>query len=129
MDQQPRGREKNVTGYGKPIEKRGEGLGTGPVGKKDGYQGRNQQGSPSGGSPSGGTPHRSGGGGKRIGIIGIILALLFGGGFGINSLFGGGSQTPSVPSAPGSGIFSGFTNSTMSEKWNHDNRRALNTSV
>ncbi len=129
MDQQPRGREKNVTGYGKPIEKRGEGLGTGPVGKKDGYQGRNQQGSPSGGPPSGGTPHRSGGGGKRIGIIGIILALLFGGGFGINSLFGGGSQTPSAPSAPGSGIFSGFTNSTMSEKWDNDNRRVLNTSV
>ncbi len=130
MDQQPRGREKNVTGYGKPIEKRGEGLGTGPVGKKDGYRGRNQSGSPFGGSSSGGGHNRSGGGGKRIGIIGIILALVFGGGFGINSLFGGG-QTPSTPvTNTGSGIFSGFSNSSISSKWDgEDNRKILNTSV
>ena len=133
MDQQPRGREKNVTGYGKPIEKRGEGLGTGPVGKRDGYQGRNQQGSPAGGSPSGGTPHRSsGGGGKRLGIIGIILALVFGGGFGLNSLLGGDStpSTPAVPASQSSGIFSLFSNSTVSSKWDGaDNRGVLNTSV
>lgn len=130
MDQQPRGREKNVTGYGKPIEKRGEGLETGPVGKKDGYRGRNQSGSPFGGSSSGGGSNRSGGGGKRIGIIGIILALVFGGGFGINSLFGGG-QTPSTPvTNTGSGIFSGFSNSSISSKWDgEDNRKILNTSV
>ena len=130
MDQQPRGREKNVTGYGKPIEKRGEGLGTGPVGKKDGYRGRNQSGSPFGGSSSGGGHNRSGGGGKRIGIIGIILALVFGGGFGINSLFGGG-QTPSTPvTNTGSGIFSGFSNSSISSKWDgEDNRKVLNTTV
>ena len=130
MDQQPRGREKNVTGYGKPIEKRGEGLGTGPVGKKAGYRGRNQSGSPFGGSSSGEGHNRSGGGGKRIGIIGIILALVFGGGFGINSLFGGG-QTPSTPvTNTGSGIFSGFSNSSISSKWDgEDNRKVLNTSV
>ncbi len=36
----PRGREKNISGQGKDVYKRGEDLGTGPVGKKDGYQGR-----------------------------------------------------------------------------------------
>lgn len=133
MDQQPRGREKNVTGYGKPIEKRGEGLGTGPVGKSDGYQRRNQQTSPAGGPPSGGAPQRSGsGGGKRIGIIGIILALLFGGGFGINSLFGGNSTptTPASPATTGSSVFSLFSNSSVSAGWdNGDNTKSLNTSV
>jgi|GEM_PF-5132962 hypothetical protein len=29
----PKGHEKNVTGQGKPVAKRGEGLGTGPVGQ------------------------------------------------------------------------------------------------
>lgn len=29
----PRGREKNITGQSKSMERRGEGLGTGPVGK------------------------------------------------------------------------------------------------
>ena len=132
MDQQPRGREKNVTGYGKPIEKRGEGLGTGPVGKSDGYQRRNQQGSPVGGPPSGGTTQRSGGGGKRIGIIGIILALLFGGGFGLNSLMGGDTTptTPASPATTSSGIFSLFSDSTSSSGWeNGSNTKSLNTSV
>ncbi|MBR0481194.1 MAG: peptidase C11 [Firmicutes bacterium] len=36
----PKGRERNITGEGKEIYKRGEDLGTGPVGKQDGYQGR-----------------------------------------------------------------------------------------
>jgi len=36
----PRGREKNITGQGKDVFKRGEDLGTGPVGKEDGYEGR-----------------------------------------------------------------------------------------
>ena len=36
----PRGREKNVTGVGKDIYKRGEGLGTGPVGAPGGHAGR-----------------------------------------------------------------------------------------
>ena len=34
----PRGREKNVTGEGHGLNKRGDGLGTGPVGSQDGYQ-------------------------------------------------------------------------------------------
>ena len=34
--QRPRGREKHVTGPGKTVQKRGEGLGTGPVGEPGG---------------------------------------------------------------------------------------------
>ena len=40
MDNRPKGREKNVTGQGKDIYKRGEGLGTGPVGSQNGHAGR-----------------------------------------------------------------------------------------
>ena len=36
----PRGREKNVTGKAKDVYKRGDGLGTGPVGSEDGYAGK-----------------------------------------------------------------------------------------
>ena len=38
----PRGREKNVTGQASSdsMKKRGEGLGTGPVGRKEGYSSR-----------------------------------------------------------------------------------------
>lgn len=36
----PRGRQKNVTGAGKSIRRRGSGLGTGPVGSSGGYSGR-----------------------------------------------------------------------------------------
>ena len=93
-DQRPLGREKNVTGPGKGIKRRGEGLGTGPVGSSDGYSGRT-----GGGSSSG--PRRSGGGGG-LGIIGLLLVLLLGGGGGLFSILGGGgsdtqvqTQTPS----------------------------------
>ena len=42
MDNKPRGREKNVSGEGKDVYKRGEGLGTGPVGSQDGHAGRTE---------------------------------------------------------------------------------------
>ena len=57
----PRGREKNVTGPGKTVNKRGEGLHTGPVGDSGGYSDRRE---PSGGSGQRGT--RSGGGMKLL---------------------------------------------------------------
>ncbi len=113
MDQQPRGREKNVTGKAGPIQRRGEGLGTGPVGRTEGYAGRTSSGS----SPEG--PQRSGGtrSGGRLGIIiAIIIALLGGGGFGLNSLLGGGGDTNNAISVPTS-LFSGFTDSTSSSGW------------
>ena len=40
-----RGRQQNVTGQGKSVKRRGEGLGTGPVGAAGGYQGRQRRGS------------------------------------------------------------------------------------
>ena len=89
----PRGREKNVTGTGKKVEKRGQGLGTGPVGDAGGYADRKQQESGSG-SRSAGT--RSGGGMK---LILLLLAVLLGGGGGLTALLGGQSDTPASPSS------------------------------
>ena len=90
----PRGREKNVTGPAKGVHKRGDGLGTGPVGDAGGYSGRERQPS-GGGARSGGT--RAGGAGK---LIALVLALLLGGGGGLAALFGGqsGGQLPQSPS-------------------------------
>ena len=79
----PRGRQKNVTGTGKPIKRRGSGLGTGPVG------GAGRGAGIGGGShrPSGGSfnptprPQRSYGSGSSGGfgkLIILILVLLFG---------------------------------------------------
>ena len=68
MENRPRGRDRNIDGEGKGIFRRGDGLGTGPVGS---------QGSPSGGS---GGPRRGMGGGKGpISIIALLILLLFGG--------------------------------------------------
>ena len=76
MDTRPTGRQKNVTGQGSDIRRRGSGLGTGgPVGRSDGYSGRS----------SGGT--RSGGSGSSISgiklspillIIIVLVVILFG---------------------------------------------------
>lgn len=77
----PRGREKNVSGSGS-VNKRGDGLHTGPVGSSGGYSGR---GSGAGGGRSSGGK-RSGGG---FSIIILILALLFGGGSGLTTILGG----------------------------------------
>ena len=87
----PRGRRTNVTGSGKPIGRRGSGLGTGPVGGAGRGAGIGSP-RPNGGSftPASGQ-HRtrsSGGGFGRIIIL--ILLLLFGGGTGLTSMLGGG---------------------------------------
>ena len=76
----PRSREKNVTGPAKTVNKRGEGLGTGPVGAP-----RKQSGGESAGTRSSGT--RSAGGFKMI----ILLAILFlgGGSGGLMAMLGG----------------------------------------
>lgn len=92
--QRPRGRQRNVTGAGKSIGRRGAGLGSGPVGSSGGYGGRPGGGINSGSGHSSGGGRRSSGGPTRSGgglakII-LIIALLLGGGGGIGGLMSGG---------------------------------------
>lgn len=89
MAGRPHGRSRNVTGTG-TVFKRGDGLGTGPVGNSS--------------RPSGGGG-RSGGGGGRISplaIIMIIALVIFGGKFGLGDMLGGGGGS-AVPSGAPSG--------------------------
>lgn len=92
MDQQrPRGREKRVTGPAQSVQRRGEGLGTGPAGS-----GRPQGGQSSGGGTRSGR-NRSGGGFKML----ILLAvLLLGGGGGLAGLLGGQSSSGPAQQQP-----------------------------
>ena len=107
MENRPQGREKNVTGPGKDIKRRGEGLGTGPVGQSPSQS----AGRPTGAGSSSARRssqardaygQASAGGqasGKRSPLAAIIIAavvLLGGGGLGLNGLLGGGGdETPS----------------------------------
>lgn len=88
----PRGREKNVTGSGKSVRKRGEGLGTGPVGDAGGYKDR---------TPQGGGARGAGSGGGGMKLIVLLLALLLGGGGGLTALFSGLSGSPAQTSSTG----------------------------
>jgi len=134
-NKRPRGREKNVTGPGKTVQKHGGGLGTGPVGDAGGYKDR-KQGS---GTRNAGT--RSGGGMK---LIVLLLALLLGGGGGLTALLGGqsGGQTPSQQapssqqqvqggtSASLAGILGGLNGGSVSSGWQGEaNTGRLDTSV
>ena len=89
----PRGRQKNISGGGKSIYKRGSGLGTGPVGSSGGYSGRPSGGGFGGGSGRGSRGPRNTRGGGGLGkLILLGLIVLFGGGSSIGSLLlGGGS--------------------------------------
>jgi len=82
----PTGRQRNVTGQGKGIGRRGSGLGTGPVGSpRPGQSGRHSSHRGTGGT-------RSGGGGIKL--ILILLALLLGGGGAGGFLLGGSGDAP-----------------------------------
>jgi len=90
----PRGRVKNVTNNSKGVKKRGEGLGTGPVGSTGGSVGSSND------MPSGsGRATRAGGKKNNLLTIIIIVVLLLGGGGGatglLTSLLGGGSDSGS----------------------------------
>lgn len=85
--QRPRGREKHVTGPGKTVQKRGEGLGTGPVGEPGGSGIPGGQKEPA--APARSATTRSGGGMK---LIALLLMLALGGGGGLAALFGGQSS-------------------------------------
>ncbi|MBR1781026.1 MAG: peptidase C11 [Oscillospiraceae bacterium] len=92
MDNRLQGREKHVTGQGKDIKKRGEGLGSGPAGRADGYQGRQQsEGRSTGTGGSKGT--RAGGGRSPLILILLAVLLLGGGGAGLSGLLGGGGDS------------------------------------
>ncbi len=83
---EPVRRKKNIEEGGSGVHKRGDGLGTGPVGSGVG-QGKSG-GSGGGGTTGGGGPQRSGGR-SPLSIIIILAVLLLGGGGGIGSLMGG----------------------------------------
>ena len=67
----PRGREKHVSGPGKTVHKRGQGLGTGPVGGAGDGQEKGQTSSPA--SRSAGT--RKSGGGMKLILLALVLLL------------------------------------------------------
>ena len=144
----PRGRQRNVTGSGKQINRRGSGLGTGPVGSSGGYSGRpSNRVSGTHSNLGGGSEHfgsnvtRSGGGMSKI-IILILVALLGGGG-GIGSLLlGGGSGAPTTNPAPQtstnsqtqtmdmSSLFGNLGGGSVSSGWdNGSNTGKLDTTV
>ncbi len=89
--QRPSGRRKNVTGSGKPVYRRGEGLGTGPVGNS-GPQNFNtsHRVEETGGRRTGRGITRGGG---ALTLIAIAAALIFGSG----NLFGGSEVNYSTP--------------------------------
>lgn len=95
MDEnRPSGRKKNVTGTGADVHKRGEGLGTGPVGQGFGSGNGIKPGSHSGGS---GVKRAAGGGGLLVIVIAIFMMLSGKGNLG--GLLGG--DTPSGDDTPG----------------------------
>ncbi|MBR6408457.1 MAG: peptidase C11 [Clostridia bacterium] len=117
MNNRPRGRQKHVTGSGNDINIHGSGLNTGPVGRPDGYSGRNDGSQQYSGSSRG----------RGIGLIAVIaivaLLLFGGGGLSLGGLFGGDpggsvstTQTP-VPQTPSTqtiGNTSGSSGSLLS---------------
>ena len=144
----PRGRRPNVTGTGKPIARRGSGLGTGPVGgagRGAGIGGSKPR--PTGGSftpASGHRPVRSGGMGGGFGkVIILILLLLFGGGSGLTAMLGGdGGQSsydpgwsdveygPQTPAVDLETLLGGLNTGSTSAGWDSgSNTGALDTSV
>lgn len=96
----PRSRDKNVTGGGKGVFRRGSGLGTGgPIGNAGGYRER-RSGRSSGGQRGSGLP-MGGGGGSLLPLILAAIVILGGGGGLLGNLLGGSEN--------GSGELSGQT--------------------
>ena len=146
MPNRPTGRQRVGGGAGQSVGTHGPGLGTGPVGKSDGYSQR-RGGGFSGGS--GGQRASGGGRGKLILFVIIAAVVLFGGGTGLSGLLGGGDDTVTPATQPqqqsGVGNFGGsggilggllgnmssFSgNGSYSAGWTGDNNTGkLNTSV
>ncbi len=132
----PRGREKHVSGPGKMVRKRGEGLGTGPVGEAGGYKKQGQS--------SGTRSTRSTGSKGGIKLVILALICLLGGGGGLTTLLGGGGlggqtggQAPAVSAgqqSPGSvnwaQVLGGLGGGSVSSGWQGTaNTGRLDTSV
>ena len=125
-NQRPRGREKHVTGPGKTVKKRGEGLHTGQVGDQDISHKEQAAAGGAAGSRSAGT--RVGGGMKLL----ILLAvLLLGGGGGLGVLLNGGQgEAPqtgsSISQSAGSGagdwsaLLGGLGGGGVSSGWEYE---------
>lgn len=129
MDRQrPRSREKNVSGPAKTVNKRGEGLGTGPVGVP-----RNQSGGGGQSSDTRSSGQRSVGGFKLIILLAVLL--LGGGGGGLMALLGGQSgQTGQTQGGAGGlnvgVLMSGLGGGSVSSGWQGEaNTGRLDTSV
>ncbi|HBZ03677.1 MAG TPA: peptidase C11 [Lachnospiraceae bacterium] len=102
MDPRSSNRQKTTTGNSKGVHRRGEGLGTGPVGRQDAYSGRKAASSGGGNRAA----KIGGGSGTLIIIIIIIFMMMRGGGSGTS----GGSST--------SGLGSGMNDYTSSSTSN-----------
>ncbi|MBO4399706.1 MAG: peptidase C11 [Lachnospiraceae bacterium] len=90
-DNRPSGREKNVTGTGADVHKRGDGLGTGPVGQGFGSGNSLRPGGGSGNGSGSGTTRAAIGGGSILLII--LMLFLSKGNLGglLGGLLGGGT--------------------------------------
>ncbi|MBQ7143920.1 MAG: peptidase C11 [Oscillospiraceae bacterium] len=114
LPNRPQGRDKYVTNNSKGVHRRGEGLGTGQVGRGESNvtgTNRPQAQRPSGGS-GGGQTTRAGGKSSLLPIILLAVLLLGGGGGALSGLFGGGSTTTTTPvqtQSPASSIVSAIT--------------------
>ena len=113
MENRPTGRQKNVTGSGQGLNRRGSGLNTGPVGS----------GGPRRGSGVG--KRAAAGGGGLITIIFIIFMILNGGG--VPS--GSGGQASQQSGTMGSSIFSALSSTGMSWKSGLKNTDVLDDTI
>ncbi len=119
MDPRSSNRQKVTTGNSKGVHRRGEGLGTGPVGRQDTYSGRISSG-------TGGRAAKIGGGsGTLIIIIIIIFMVMRGGGSGSSTNTGTGTSTSTgtgtsqsvslTPSTGTSGVGSGASTTSFGD--------------
>ena len=141
MDPRSSNRQKTTTGNSKGVHRRGEGLGTGPVGRQDAYAGRKA-------SSAGGRAAKVGGGsGTLIIIIIIVFMLMRGSGSGgntgsTNNLGGTTNSVTTSTSNVGSGssassfgdvgsLFGGFAGGSTTTGWQNglNNTGKLNKEV
>ncbi|MBO4863383.1 MAG: peptidase C11 [Eubacterium sp.] len=142
MDPRSSNRDKLTTGNSKGVHRRGEGLGTGPVGRQDAYSGRKSS------SSAGRAAKVGGGSGTLIIIIIIIFFLLKGGGgsgllntgslqntgtttYTSNSTSGIGTGTSTTNFGDVTSLFGGFSGGATSAGWQNglNNTSKLNTEV